>query len=172
MADCAMKYIHGTKTATTKGHLNQKQQGTRSTGMDDNPVQKPGNMKTNQVFIAMAHMAGKIYSDWIRLFPIQSSCGNKYIVIVYIYNANAILSHLIKNWSTGELLHVFHNMSDKLHAACFKQQLHKWDNNSSAALEMFITNDNTALQFISPKMHRQTQLSKLYKHGSAILRQD
>ena len=79
MAGHAMKYIHGTKTTTTKGHLNQKQQSTQSTVIDDNPVQEPCNMNTNQVFIAMANMAGKIYSDQTGRFFIQSSCGNKYV---------------------------------------------------------------------------------------------
>ena len=47
-----LKLIQGTEMATIKGHLNQKQQGTRSTGMeDDQPLQEPGNIKTHHVFI-------------------------------------------------------------------------------------------------------------------------
>ena len=51
-------------------------------------------------------MARKIFMDQTRRFPIQSSHGNKYVVIVYIYDANMILSYPIKNQSTGELLHL------------------------------------------------------------------
>ena len=38
MADHAMKYIHGTKTAITEGHLNQTRQGTQSIAMDNHQV--------------------------------------------------------------------------------------------------------------------------------------
>ena len=75
-------------------------------------------------------------------------------MIDYIYNANAILSEPIKNRSTGELLHVLYNVYAKLHAISFKPQLHKLDNESSTALEAFITDNNTALQYMPPKIHQ------------------
>ena len=75
-------------------------------------------------------------------------------MIVYIYHANAILSYPIKNRSTGKLLCVFHHVYAKLHATSFKPQLHKLDNEFSTVLETFITNDNTALQYMSPEIHQ------------------
>ena len=84
--------------------------------------------KKHNVFIAIADMAGKIYTDQTGRFPVQSCHGNKYVVIVYIYDANAILSYPIKNRSTGELLHVFHQVYAKQQAAGYKHQLHKLDN--------------------------------------------
>ena len=63
------------------------------------------------------------------------------------------MSYSIKNWLTGELLHVFHYVYTKLQASGFKLQLHKSENESSAALETFITGNNTALQYMPPKMH-------------------
>ena len=63
MAEHAMKYIQGTEPATIKGHLNQIQLGTWSTTMDERPIPEPDNVKTHNVFIAMADMAGKIYID-------------------------------------------------------------------------------------------------------------
>ena len=63
---------------------------------DDHPLQEQGNIKTHHVFIALAHIEDKIYSDQTGYFFIQSSWGNKYIVIVYVYDANAILSYPIR----------------------------------------------------------------------------
>ena len=105
-------------------------------------------------------------------FSTQCSNSNKYAVIFYIYDANAILSYPLKNLSTDELLHVFHHVYAKLCVAGFKQQLHKLDNQSSTALEMFITHNNTKLHYMPPEMHQKMLPSLLYKHGSAILRQD
>ena len=159
MADCAMKYIQGTETTTAKGHLNQTWQGTWSTMMDDHPILEPDNTTRNHMFIAMADIAGKIYTDQTGRFPVQTSHGNKYVVIVYIYDANAILSYFIKKRSTGELLHVFHQVYAKLHAAGNKPQLHKLDTILSTALEMFIASNNAALQCTPPEMH-QTNAAK------------
>ena len=47
--------------ATTKGHLNQKWQGSRTTMMDDNSVKEHDNAKSHQAFIATSDMAEKSY---------------------------------------------------------------------------------------------------------------
>ena len=97
---------------------------------------------------------GKIFSDQTGRFPIQSSCGNKYVVIMYVYDANAILSYPIKNRSTGELSRVFQLVYAKLQTAGFKLQLHKLDNETPTTLETFIANNNRALQYTPPEIHR------------------
>ena len=58
-------------------------------------------------------------------FPIQSSNGNKYIVIAYTSDANSILSYPTNNQSTSELLHLFDHVYAKLHASGYKLQLDK-----------------------------------------------
>ena len=152
--DWALKFIQGTKLATIKGHLNVKQQGARSTAIkDDHPLQEHGNIKTLHVFITLSNIDGKMYSDQTGRFPLPSSRGNKYAVIVYVYDANAILSYTIKNWSTGELLRVFLLVYAKLQTAGFKPQLHKLDNESFTTLETFIANNNAALQYTPPEIN-------------------
>ena len=80
------------------------------------------------MFNAMANIVWKIYTDQTGHFPIQSSHGNKYVVILYVYNANVIQSYPLKNQPAGELMHVFHQIYAKLSAAGYKPQLHKLGN--------------------------------------------
>ena len=65
------KYIN-VERATEKGHMDQKRQGLRSTKKDvekDEVIQDENNEKSNEVYIALEEISGKIYSDQTRKFP-------------------------------------------------------------------------------------------------------
>ena len=68
------------------GHLNQSNQGIRSTktkqftqgdAQIDIPNQENNNKKTHHVYIAMEDIKGKIYSNQTGKFPQTSSRGMK-----------------------------------------------------------------------------------------------
>jgi hypothetical protein len=44
------------------------------------------------------------YTDQTGCFPVQSSCGYKYIMILYDNNSNAILAKAMKSRSDHELI--------------------------------------------------------------------
>jgi hypothetical protein len=72
--------------------------------MDDVP-QKPHNSCTHFVFMAIHKINGKLFTNQTGQFPITSNRGHAYVVVFYIFNANAICSIPIKNCSKEELLH-------------------------------------------------------------------
>ena len=86
------------KIATAKGHLDRKQKNIRSTEKvptnedigDTTPVPEP---KTNDVFIAFlsADTDGTVYTDLTGKFPVTSRAGNKYVLVLYHYDSNAII---------------------------------------------------------------------------------
>jgi DNA helicase IV len=74
-------------TSTTKGHLNQQRQNSRTTKIKDAQaiVTEPDidhGVKTQFVYAATID-AGQIYTDQPGRFSVVSSKGNKYIMIVY-----------------------------------------------------------------------------------------
>jgi hypothetical protein len=86
-------------TSTTKGHLNQQRQHARTTKIKDPKViiTEPDldqGIKTQYVYAATID-AGKIYTDQTGRFPVVSSEGYKYIMILYDYDSNAILEQPI-----------------------------------------------------------------------------
>jgi hypothetical protein len=101
-------------TSTTKGHLNQKRQNARTTKIKGTkvivtePVLDHG-IKTQFVYAASID-AGQIYTDQTCRFPVVSSKGNKYIIILYDYDSNAILAQPIKDRTAPELLKAFQVM--------------------------------------------------------------
>jgi hypothetical protein len=89
------KHLSKSKS-TTKGHLIQQRQHVRSTKVKDPKViiTEPDldqGIKTQYVYAATID-AGQIYTDQTGQFPVVSVKGNKYIMILYDYDSNAILA--------------------------------------------------------------------------------
>jgi hypothetical protein len=87
-------------TSTTKVNVNQQRQHAISTKVKDPKVimAEPDldqGIKTQYVY-ATTLDAGQIYTDQTGRFPVVSSKGNKYIMILYDYDSNAILAQPIK----------------------------------------------------------------------------
>jgi hypothetical protein len=100
--------------STSKGHLNQQRQNARATKVKDPKViiTEPDldqGIKTQYVYAATID-AGQIYTDQTGRFPVVSSKGNKYIMILYDYDSNAILAQPIKDRTAPELLRAFQVM--------------------------------------------------------------
>jgi hypothetical protein len=118
-AQCAHHHIT-INNATDKEHMDQTQQGQRSTHptlpatapptTDDDPnsvLQEPGNMKTNLVYMFFYNITGLPFTDQIGCFPVTSNQGHAYLIIFYVYDANFITSIPIKNPTKEELLRAY-----------------------------------------------------------------
>ena len=67
---------------------------TMRDSLDFSPSQDIGNLKTDDFYATVIDNKPfrRSYSDQTGRFPIQSSCGNNYVFIMYAYDANAIMS--------------------------------------------------------------------------------
>jgi hypothetical protein len=104
------KYL-SKSTSTTKGHLNQQRRKTRATKIKEAQLLDPDKdqdhgIKTQYMYAATID-AGQIYTDQTRRFPFVSSKGEKYIMVLYDYDSNAILAQPIKNRTVPEFLKAF-----------------------------------------------------------------
>jgi hypothetical protein len=101
------KYL-SKSTSTANGHLNQQRQNVRTTKIKDaeliDPEPDPDHGIKTQYVYAETIGAGQIYTDKTGRFPIVSSKGNKYIMVLYDYDSNAILAKPIKDGKAPELL--------------------------------------------------------------------
>jgi hypothetical protein len=71
--------------------------------------------KINCIYAATID-AVQIYTDQTVCFPVIYSKGNKYIMVLYEYDDNAILADPIKNRTSPELLRAFQATEEKLTA--------------------------------------------------------
>jgi hypothetical protein len=146
-------------TSTTKGHLNQQRQNAKTTKVKDPQVimTEPDldqGIKTQYVYSATID-AGQIYTDQTGRFPVVSSKGNKYIMILYDYDSNAILAQPIKDRTAPELLRAFQVMEQELVARGLTPKLMKLDNEASTLLKMYLHQQNITFQLVPPYSHRR-----------------
>ena len=68
------------------------------------PAIKPGAPCTLYCNVVLADdNAGTLYSDFTRKFPIRLFGGNKYILVVYVYDIDLILIKPMKSQNKEEL---------------------------------------------------------------------
>ena len=76
-------------------------------------------------------------------------------MFVYIYNINAILMRCLKTKSGAEHLHKFKDVHTLLLHRGLKPKYCRMDNECSAPIKKFITDNNMELQLIPPQIHRR-----------------
>jgi hypothetical protein len=111
-------------TSTAKVQFNQQRQNARTTKIKDAQELVPDpdidhGIKTQFVYAATMD-AGQIYTDQTGRSPMVSSKGNKYIMILYGYDSNAVLAQPIKDRTAPELLKAFQFMEQELYGLYHK----------------------------------------------------
>jgi hypothetical protein len=144
--------------------LNQQRQNARTTKVKDPKViiTEPDldhGIKTQFVYAATIY-ACQIYTDQTGRFPVVSSKGSKYIMILYDYDSNAILAQPIKYRTTPELLRAFQVMEQELVARGLKPKLMKLDNAASKLLKTYLHQQNFTFQLVPPYSHRRNSAER------------
>ena len=131
---------------TEMGHMDQQRKGLRSTktvadetdSMEPIP-QSPQNNRCHHVYMTIADIEGKLYSDQTGRFPVTSNRGNSYIVIFYTSDGNYIKSYPIKSRHRTQLLKACEEVYTYLRVRGYIPQLHKLDNETLKDVEAFVT---------------------------------
>jgi hypothetical protein len=146
-------------TLPTKEHLNQQRQNARTTKIKDTEeiVTEPNmdhGIKTQLVYAATID-AGQIYTDQTGRFPVVSSKGNKYIMILYDYDSTAILGKPMKDRPAPELLKSFKVMEQELMDRGLKPKLMKLDIEASKLLKTYLHQRYITSQLVLPYGHKR-----------------
>lgn len=162
--------------ATVKGHLRQQYKNTRSTkpppndsrdapqttrNTNDKFLEATSNnsddqtTRTNNVFLHAFQPTGQIYTDQTGRFPVTSSRGNKYIMLLYDYDSNSITTEPMKSRSEAEMIRAYSKLHDHLVQCGLKPQLQKLDNEAPAGLKKFMKTNGIDYQLVPPHLHRR-----------------
>jgi hypothetical protein len=144
--------------------LNQQRQNSRTIKIKDTKVITQETVMDhgiNTQFVYAATIdAGQIYTDKTGRFPVVSSKGNKYIMILYDYDSNAILAQPIKDRTDPELLKAFQVMEQELMARGLRPKLVKLDNEVSKLLKTYLHQQNITFQLVPPYSHMRNSASR------------
>jgi hypothetical protein len=152
--------------ATAKGHMNQIRQNIRST----RPVVEKTAPETDMIQEDKCHYiytttleTNKIYSDLTGRFPTTSLSRNKYILIMYDYDINSVLSTPMKNRGDKEMAKAFDFLIQSLIFRGLKPHLQRLDNEASLALRNYITQQGINYQLTPPHIHRRNNAERAIK---------
>jgi hypothetical protein len=98
--------------------------------------------------------SGQKYTDQTGHFHVISSKGNKYIMVLYEYDGNAILAEPNKNRTEAELLRAFQVTETKLTARGMQPKLTRLDNEASQLLKSYLHEKDITFQLVPPYSHR------------------
>jgi hypothetical protein len=136
------------------GETKYKKKKIKDAQLPDPDTDQDHGIKTQYIYAATID-AGQIYTDQTGIFPIVSSKGNKYIMILYDYDSNAILAKPIKDRTAPKLLKAFQFIEQELVARGLKPKLMKLDNEASKLLKDYLYQQYTTFQFVPPYSHRR-----------------
>jgi hypothetical protein len=149
--------------ATAKGHMNQIRQNIRSkqpvveiTAPETDMIQED---KCHYIYAATLE-TNQIYSDLTGRFPTTSLSGNKYILILYDYDSNSVLSAPIKSRGDKEIVRAFDFLIQSLILRGLKPHLQRLDNQASLALRNYLTQQGITYQLAPPHIHRRNNAER------------
>ena len=148
-----------------KGHMDQSRKNQRTTkpkptvqtvpADDMFPTSPPNGTRTHACFAAVMAPTGQVYTDQTGKFVAPSSNGNNYLCVLYDYDSNAILAEPMPSRTGKSILTAYKALHAKLCAAGLRPQLHRLDNECSAALKAFMVAENEDIQLVPPHSHRR-----------------
>jgi hypothetical protein len=120
------------------------------------PRSEPDNQRTHQCFTAVFQpSSGQIHSDQTGKFVVASSASNNYVLVVFDYDSNSILVEPMRSRTGPCILTAFQTVHAGLVAAGLRPQLHRLDNECSAALKTFLHEADIDYRLVPPRLHRR-----------------
>jgi hypothetical protein len=147
---------------TQKGHMNQQRQGVRSTKTKATDFEEPDKSltigkKEKDVFIKVIdarELNGTIYTDQTGGFPITSSRGNKYVMVMVQIDSNVILVEAMKNKTDKEMQRAYLQLLKRVQQTGMEIKKHVLDNEVSEEMKDLIR-DTCKLELVPPGCHRR-----------------
>jgi hypothetical protein len=148
--------------ATTMGHIDQRHQYMRSTSKvpitsdieDETVTPASSGSKTHLVYAVVIYQ-GQLFTDLMGRFLVRSSKGNCYIMICYSYDCNYVKAVPMRSSYAYEWLKAYEHIHQELTSRGFKPKLQTLDNEASAALKSFLTDNDVEYQLVPPHCHRR-----------------
>ena len=97
----------------------------------------------------------KIFTDQTGRFPITSSTRKKYIMILYDYDINSILTETMTSRDERELIRATEELHGQLTARGLKPQLQILDNECPRGLKQWLKQQEVGYQLVPPHIHRR-----------------
>jgi hypothetical protein len=146
---------------TAKGHLNQTRKNILSTIVKATPLETCDTShlhgkKVHNVYTQMYMVHKTMFSDQTGQFPIQSLCGNKYIMVMVEINSNTILVEPMKNHKDVKMIQAYNTLLLQLKRAGIVTKKRVLDNEVSENTKNHIRDAcKLDMKLVPPGCHRR-----------------
>ena len=147
------------------GHFDQQRKNIQSTKLHDDdqdtmhtPSPLDKGLQTHALYAATIcynQQTGKLYTDLTGQFPVQSSRGHKYILVIYNFDSNSIHVKPLKGRHDSNTTNAYEEIYNMLKQRCQKPQLHWLDSEACKTLKKFITKEQMQYQLTPPHIHKR-----------------
>ena len=127
------------------------------------PTSPLPNIKDHSVVYVLHHedtAIEKAYTDLTGRFPFQSTRGNKYILIGYHPDSNAILAKAVKDRTSSTLTSAWEQLHSRFQKAGVAPKTYVLDNECSQDLLTAFEKEKVSHQFVPPGIHRANQAER------------
>ena len=139
---------------TSLGHKYQTWKNTHSTQQSNYKSQVNKYINIYAAIDQPEILMGKIHSDQTGWFTIQSSSGNKHMIVIYENDPNAILVKTLPDRPKESIVHAYQKIIQHLTKRGFKPRLKRLDNESSKLLQDEMDNHQIQWKLVPPGNHR------------------
>ena len=151
--------LQSTNTSNSKLTIRERQaqEQTIDIERDHFPAPEFPNAKSHNCFAILTPFenTAKAYADLTGKFPIESSRGNKYVLIVYDYDSNAILAEALQNRQAGNIKIAWEKIHGTLVNRGAAPKLYIMDNEASQELKSAMTKKDIQFELVPPMVHRR-----------------
>jgi hypothetical protein len=112
LTECNVQKYYRETIKSAKGHLNQTRKNVWSTKVKVAPLKTCDTShlhgkKVSNLYTQMYMVHKTIFSNQTGQFPIQSLCGNKYIMVMVEIDSNTILVKPMKNRKDAKMIRAY-----------------------------------------------------------------
>ena len=154
--------------ATAKGHLRQDQQNVQSTKItspgttiSNPPVMTTSTLplqeykvQTQMVYLQTIEFTGTFSTDQTGRFPVTSSRGTKYLMVLYDDDRNTILAKPLTSRNERELIQATRVLHAYLSDRGLTPQYQMLDNECPGGLKTFLLATSVKFQLVPQYLHR------------------
>ena len=117
------------------------------------PSQEP-KVLTQMAYLQTIEFTGKVSTDQTGRFPVTSSRGSKYIMVLYDHDSNAILAEPLNSRNERELIRAARVLHAYLSDRGLTPQYQMLDNECPGGLKTFLRESSVKFQLVPPYLHR------------------
>ena len=99
-------------------------------------------------------MTRKVSMDQTSRFPVTSSPGSKYLMVIYDHDSSAIIPEPIKSRSESELIRAYAVLHSKFTDIGLRPNFQMLDNECQADLKNYMHRNGVTFHLVSPHLHQ------------------